>query len=78
MSDDPDCLGMCAVDGEVCTGCGRTLDEIDAARGGSGDAISAACGGLGEPAPPPAAVKTAGERAENKVITPPTPDPDRR
>lgn len=67
MSDDPDCLGMCAVDGEVCTGCGRTLDEIDAARSGS-------C----EPAPLPAAVKTAGEQPENKAITTPTPDPDRR
>ncbi|AWK86801.1 hypothetical protein DEW08_11645 [Azospirillum thermophilum] len=32
MSDDPDCLGMCAIDGEVCTGCGRTLDQINAAR----------------------------------------------
>jgi uncharacterized protein len=68
MSDDPDCLGMCTMDGEVCTGCGRTLDEIDAAR----------CGGVNEPAPPPAAVKTAGEQPENKAITPPTPDPDRR
>lgn len=34
MSDDPDCLGMCAVDDDVCTGCGRTLDQINAARGG--------------------------------------------
>ncbi|WP_082108791.1 DUF1289 domain-containing protein [Azospirillum thiophilum] len=33
MSDDPDCLGMCAIDGDVCTGCGRTLDQINAARG---------------------------------------------
>ncbi|CBS87060.1 DUF1289 domain-containing protein [Azospirillum lipoferum] len=32
MSDDPDCLGMCAIDGEICTGCGRTLDQINAAR----------------------------------------------
>ncbi|MFS2010559.1 DUF1289 domain-containing protein [Azospirillum sp. CT11-132] len=31
MSDDPDCLGMCAIDGDVCTGCGRTLDQINAA-----------------------------------------------
>ncbi|WP_083897128.1 DUF1289 domain-containing protein [Azospirillum sp. B506] len=31
MSDDPDCLGMCAIDGDICTGCGRTLDEINAA-----------------------------------------------
>ncbi len=33
MSDDPDCLGMCAIDGDVCTGCGRTLDQINAALG---------------------------------------------
>ncbi|AWB06360.1 DUF1289 domain-containing protein [Azospirillum humicireducens] len=32
MSDDPDCLGMCAIDGDICTGCGRTLDQINAAR----------------------------------------------
>ncbi|AWU93992.1 hypothetical protein DM194_06780 [Azospirillum ramasamyi] len=31
MSDDPDCLGMCAIDGDICTGCGRTLDQINAA-----------------------------------------------
>ncbi|WP_109096868.1 DUF1289 domain-containing protein [Azospirillum sp. TSH64] len=31
MSDDPDCLGMCAIDGDVCIGCGRTLDQINAA-----------------------------------------------
>ncbi|SMF79165.1 hypothetical protein SAMN02982917_4888 [Azospirillum oryzae] len=31
MSDDPDCLGMCAIDRDVCTGCGRTLDQINAA-----------------------------------------------
>ncbi|MFD1624311.1 DUF1289 domain-containing protein [Azospirillum griseum] len=31
MSGDPDCLGMCAIDGDVCTGCGRTLDQINAA-----------------------------------------------
>ena len=37
MSDDPDCLGMCAIDGDVCTGCGRTLDQINAARGDDGD-----------------------------------------
>lgn len=34
MSDDPDCIGMCAIDGEFCSGCGRTLDQINAARGG--------------------------------------------
>jgi len=34
MSVDPDCLGMCAIDGDVCTGCGRTLDQINAALGG--------------------------------------------
>ncbi|WP_298379847.1 DUF1289 domain-containing protein [Azospirillum sp.] len=34
MSVDPDCLGMCAMDGDVCTGCGRTLDQINAALGG--------------------------------------------
>lgn len=33
MSDDPDCLGMCAIDDDVCTGCGRTLDQINKARG---------------------------------------------
>lgn len=33
MSGDPDCLGMCAFDGEVCTGCGRTLDQINATWG---------------------------------------------
>lgn len=32
MSDDPDCLGMCAIDDDVCTGCGRSLDQITAAR----------------------------------------------
>ncbi|WP_109109383.1 DUF1289 domain-containing protein [Azospirillum sp. TSO35-2] len=37
MSDDPDCLGMCAIDGDVCTGCGRTLDQINAALGDEGD-----------------------------------------
>lgn len=31
MSGDPDCLGMCAIDGDVCTGCGRTLDQINTA-----------------------------------------------
>lgn len=35
MSDDPDCLGMCAIDGDVCTGCGRTLDQINAALEGA-------------------------------------------
>ena len=34
MSDDPDCVGMCAIDDDVCTGCGRTLDQINRARGG--------------------------------------------
>lgn len=34
MSDDPDCVGMCAIDDDVCTGCGRTLDQINKARGG--------------------------------------------
>lgn len=34
MSDDPDCLGMCAMDGDVCSGCGRSLDPITAARAG--------------------------------------------
>ncbi len=44
MSDDPDCLGMCAVDGDVCTGCGRTLDQINAAldrADGDGDGETA-------------------------------------
>ena len=32
MSDDPDCLGMCQVDDGVCSGCGRSVEEIAAAR----------------------------------------------
>ncbi|CAO3414477.1 DUF1289 domain-containing protein [Azospirillum doebereinerae] len=41
MSDDPDCLGMCAMDGDVCSGCGRTLDQINAVLGGEGDSVPA-------------------------------------
>lgn len=44
MSDDPDCVGMCAIDDDVCTGCGRTLDQINKARGGDDE----------EPPPPQA------------------------
>lgn len=37
---------MCAIDGDVCTGCGRTLDEINAALGdeedGGGESSGAA------------------------------------
>lgn len=45
MSDDPDCLGMCAIDGDVCTGCGRTLDQINAARDDSAADSAAEAGG---------------------------------
>ncbi|MCG5243021.1 DUF1289 domain-containing protein [Azospirillum doebereinerae] len=41
MSHDPDCLGMCAIDDDVCTGCGRTLDQINAALAGEGDDVPA-------------------------------------
>lgn len=54
MSDDPDCVGMCAIDDDVCTGCGRTLDQINAARGGSEEepgasALSSRLTGLTQP-----------------------------
>lgn len=49
MSDDPDCVGMCAIDDDVCTGCGRTLDQINRARGGEDDESPPPQAGLAAP-----------------------------
>lgn len=46
MSHDPDCLGMCAIDGDVCTGCGRTLDQINAALADDGEGGGEASGAV--------------------------------
>jgi hypothetical protein len=34
MADDPDCLGLCSMEDGYCTGCGRSEEQIAAARGG--------------------------------------------